>query len=446
MRKQEKEIIQKSIGLLENTLTFFCNGMKNEPKENMVDLLTDMQQIAIRIGTAIERSEGTGYPVIAEFEKLCELYYQCSLCLEQMDEEGITLICQAIKNITLDVTKEIEAIKVKKEILFLPYQVSMWDSLESVWMAADKDECTDCYVMPLPVYDINPDGSIGELQYEGDRYPDYVPITPYWEYNLEERHPDIIYFHNPYDDMNYVTRVPEKYYSRNLKKYTDMLVYISYFLSEDGGPADHQCYTPGVLFADRVVVQPGKVYQKYCRVYTAFLKENGLEQILVPAQEKFLPLGSPKIDKVLNTKCTLEDLPESWQKLIRKPDGARKKIVLYNLSIEPLLQNSDKILRKVRDVLEVFQGVQEEIVLLWRPHPLLMKTINAMRPQIRDEYLAIVQEFKSGGWGIFDETPDPNLAMVLSDAYYGDFSSLVTTYRALKKPVLLQDIDSIYND
>ena len=51
-----------------------------------------------------------------------------------------------------------------------------------------------------------------------------------------------------------------------------------------------------------------------------------------------------------------------------------------------------------------------------------------------------VLQFQEGGWGIFDETPDPNLAMVVSDGYYGDMSSLVTTYRETGKPILLQDV------
>ena len=66
-----------------------------------------------------------------------------------------------------------------------------------------------------------------------------------------------------------------------------------------------------------------------------------------------------------------------------------------------------------------------------------------MRPDLRDAYLAIVEEYQQEGWGIYDDTPDPNLAMALSDAYYGDMSSLLTTYRATGKPILLQDVNII---
>ena len=319
-------------------------------------------------------------------------------------------------------------------------QVSMWDSLESIWLAAKEDNGVEAYVVPVPFYDVRPDNSLGTLHYEGDKYPDYVAVTPYWRYSIEKRKPDVIFIHNPYDECNTVTRVPMEYYARNIKKYTDLLVYIPYFISEEGGPSDHQCYLPGVLFADRVVVQPGSIYEKYCRVYTDVVKQNGLEEVLVPADQKFLPLGSPKFDKLLSTTCTMKDLPEGWQKVIMKSDGGRKKIILYNLSIAPFLENREQVLKKMDSVFQFFRENQEELVLLWRPHPLLLNTLDSMLPWLKEEYLKRVNQFKEEGWGIYDETPDPNLAMALSDGYYGDQSSLVTSYRETGKPVLLQDV------
>lgn len=442
MTKLAKEMVLQNIKQLEDALNVLEAASSLKLTEDGIRLLAAMQQTAIEIGNRIESVEGS-HPVIAELEKLCEVYYQCSLRIDS--GKSIEQECCTIKKHIAEITKMIEeTILVKKEILFLPYQVSMWDSLESIWMAAKEDPETECYVVPLPVYDVNMDNSLGNMCYEGDKYPAYVPITSYMDYDIEQRKPDIIYFHNPYDETNLVTRVPEKYYSRNIKNHTRILVYIPYFISEGNGPADHQCYTMGVLFADRVIVQSGNIYKKYSRIYSNFLKENKLQNILVPAESKFIPMGSPKIDKLVSTKCEIEHLPKSWQKIILKPDGTRKKIILYNLTIELLLQNNLKMLKKLEDVLCKFKMRQEEVVLIWRPHPLLVKTINAMRPQLRDAYMQIVQQYKDEGWGIFDETPDPNLAMMLSDAYYGDFSSLVTAYRVLKKPMLLQNIDEIY--
>ena len=114
----------------------------------------------------------------------------------------------------------------KQEVVFLPYKASMWDSLESIWKAADEDENSDAYVIPIPYFDKNPDGSLREQHYEGGDFPDDVPITSCDDYNLEVRHPDIIFIHNPYDDGNYVTTIHPYFYSRNLKQFTDKLVYV----------------------------------------------------------------------------------------------------------------------------------------------------------------------------------------------------------------------------
>ena len=439
MRKQVKKQLCESMEYLVQTSDTIGELLGRLDREQAMDILAQMQQLVIHAGETIEASEENCAEIIQKLENVCEIIYQLTTSLE--DAKTRSNLLKELKAILAAANEEVQKnIPGKLEILFLPYQVSMWDSLESVWMAARDRDDIDCYVVPIPFYDVLPDNSLGNIHYEGDLYPDYVPITSYLKYSIETRRPDVIFFHNPYDENNRVTRIPERYYSRNLKKYTDMLVYIPYFVSEEGGPAEYQCYTTGVLFADRVVVQKGSIYEKYCRVYTNVLKQNGLEGKLIPAEQKFLPLGSPKFDKVLNMKCELENLPEKWQKVILKPDGSRKKIILYNLSISPLLENREQTLKKIDNVFQFFKGKQDELVLLWRPHPLLIKTIEAMVPWLRDAYMQRVRQFQEECWGIYDETPDPNLAMVLSDGYYGDMSSLVTTYRETGKPIMIQDV------
>lgn len=443
MRKQIKAQLLGSAQYLVQTAETLEGILKGLSKEVAVDVLSQIQELVIQIGNTIEDSEGEGHETIPRLEQACELLYQLSCSLDQA-ESGNRMRIQNLKVIFMEVKKEIEEkIPVKLEILFVPYQVSMWDSLESVWMAAREEEQVESYVVPIPFYDVRPDNSLGALHYEGDKYPDYVPVTPYWQYSIEKRKPDIIFFHNPYDESNSVTRVPEQYYAKNMKLHTDLLVYIPYFVSEVGGPSDHQCYTHGVLFADRVVVQPESIYEKYCTIYTKVLKQHGLEDAFVPAEEKFLPLGSPKFDKLLNMQCKIEDLPVEWREKILKPDGSRKKIIFYNLSIVPLLTYREQILKKIDSVFSFFKEKRDEAVLLWRPHPLLINTINSMIPQMKEAYLQRVKDFKEEGWGIYDETPDSNLAMALSDGYYGDWSSLMTSYREMGKPMLLQEIQII---
>ena len=96
--------------------------------------------------------------------------------------------------------------KFKKEVFFLPYKASMWDSLESVWQAAteDKENCL-AYVMPIPYCDRNPDGTAREWHCERDEFPKYVPTLDWKQVDLKAWHPDVIFFHYPYDKCNQFT-------------------------------------------------------------------------------------------------------------------------------------------------------------------------------------------------------------------------------------------------
>lgn len=100
----------------------------------------------------------------------------------------------------------------KKEIVFLPYKSSMWDSLESVWRAAyeDKEHCIP-YVVPIPYADLTPEHTVAEWHCEKDMFPKDVPVVDWQAVDLEKMHPDVIFIHNPYDEYNRVTSVESRY-------------------------------------------------------------------------------------------------------------------------------------------------------------------------------------------------------------------------------------------
>ena len=140
------------------------------------------------------------------------------------------------------------------------------DSLESIWLAANEDERCNSFVIPIPYYNKNEDSSLGELIYEGDKFPDYVPITHYSEYNISEKKPDIIYFHNPYDNYNRVTTVHPDYYSSKLKEYTNMLVYVPYFVVNYKLKEEFSIL-PGVKNSNHVIVQSEEIANEYKKYY-----------------------------------------------------------------------------------------------------------------------------------------------------------------------------------
>ncbi len=446
-RYKKKDMLQMATTLIEaSRLTD-----KVLKSSDAVEMLAQCQESALLLGNALEnRYLDTDYGELARslvriLEEYCENLYQLSI--DPSDQKKTR---DLIRKIQTQLPQLWEGIRQRlpddrKEIVFLPYKASMWDSLESVWKAAAEDETCDAYVIPIPYYDRNPDGSFREMHYEGDQYPAYVPITDYRVYDFEKRRPDAIYIHNPYDDCNYVTSVHPFFYSKNLKKFTELLVYIPYFVIDEIKPEDqeaveamkHFCTSPGIMNADKIIVQSENIRQIYINVLT---KKSG-KNTRTYWKNKIYGLGSPKFDKILTTEKENLEIPEVWLRKIRKSDGSWKKIIFYNTSVSALLQDSEKQLKKIENTIETFKTVSEDIVLLWRPHPLTESTLTSMRPQWQERYQAIKDRYLREGWGIYDDTADMNRAVALSDAYYGDWSSIVYLYQKTGKRIMIQNPD-----
>lgn len=447
MKRADKQQAEEVADLLKNTHTLIKKMLDAKNCPAALELLEQCQSCAISLGERIEAVEGEKCPVIPYLESYCESVYQTYEKVRQPSLLNTNEIHNILAKELIHIKNSIKRdIHVRKEAVFLPYKASMWDSLESIWEAAEEDPECDAYVIPIPYYDKNPDGTFGKLHYEGNEYPEYVPVTYYKDYPFAERQPDMIFIHNPYDEYNYVTSVHPFFYARNLKQYTDKLVYVPYFILGEPDPDNqdqvesisHFCTTPGVIYADKVIVQSENMRQVYIKVMTKYMKGRGFTR--KNWEEKILGLGSPKMDKVLSTKKEEQEIPEEWLKIIRKPDGSFKKIILYNTGISAFLQNSEKYIDKMKDVFRVFWEEREEVALLWRPHPLLMSTIKAMHPEVSEQYEKLVEEYRRGGWGIYDDTADLNRAIAICDAYYGDGSSVVQLCQEAGKLVMIQDV------
>lgn len=452
MRKFQKEQLLDIFTSLHELHRECKDKMEQKEYQTVRTALSDCQEAAIQTGEAIEQLVGEGTDAVTFLEQYCERLYNFSIQLEELSAQKFY---KSLEEVLIKAENAVKHMPVRKEVVFFPYKASMWDSLESVYLAAKEDENCDAYCVPIPYYDRRADGGIGQMHYEGNEYPKNIEVIDYRTYNLEERHPDAIFIHNPYDEWNHVTRVPERYFARNLRNYTDELVYIPYFVLGEIEPDDqatidsmkHFCFTPGVIYSHKVIVQSEKMRQIYINEYIKAAKESGLSGEHTDRkylEQKILGLGSPKFDKVLNTKKEDLDIPEEWLRIIEKPDGSWKKIVFYNTSINALLQHNEKMLEKMKDVFQIFKDNQDEIALLWRPHPLIKTTIESMRPQLWKKYSQIVEQYRSEGWGIYDDSADMDRAVILSDAYYGDGSSVVPVYQKTGKPVMIQDIDALF--
>ena len=408
-------------------------------------LLVESQETAVALGTHVEKLYGIQTKTVQMLEAFCEALYQLSVALS---EGGDVIVAYGNLQSSVAAVKATyeEEFPDKLEVVFLPYKAAMWDSLESVWKAAAEDADCDAYVVPIPYYELDEERNFIEYFYEGDKYPEYVPITSYKEYDLELHHPDVIFIHNPYDSQNNVTSVAKEFYSSRLKDYTEKLVYIPYFVLGKLSPDNptqvesvrEYCITYGVLNADQVIVESENMRQIYIKNLLDYYGDTPENRKML--EKKVLGLGSPKFDKVTSVAKEDVEVPGDWKTVITKADGEWKKVIFYNTSVASFLKDCEKMLLKIKDVLRIFEENQEDVALLWRPHPLMEQTVKRARPDLIDEYMTIVEEYKNAGWGIYDDTPDMDRAIALSDAYYGDASSVVELFREVGKPVMLQEL------
>lgn len=444
MKKHQKKQIFELLALLDEAHSSIRKNLEKSNLSVAITLLEDCQNTAIAIGTSIDSIEGDGTSSVSSLEVYCEITY--TIHEQLIDGESINplKVYKKLNKSYVDIVNKVKYdIPEIKEVVFLPYKASMWDSLESIWRKLDADPECEAKVIPIPYYDKNPDGSFKELHYEAADFPKYVPITHYNEYDLEKKHPDEIYIHNPYDECNIITSVHPFFYSGNIKKYTDKLIYVPYFVLEEVRLEDkraiselaHFAQAPGVMNADLVIVQSENIRQFYIESMILLTGEKGRKTL----EKKIVGLGSPKIEKILQMAEADIEIPDDWLNCIYRGNGIRKKVILYNTSISALLENSEKMLLKMRQVFWYFRTLKDDVTLLWRPHPLMKATISSMRPQLLGEYLTIVDEYLQEGWGIYDDSADVDRAIILADAYYGDKSSLVTLCKAVGMPIMIQD-------
>lgn len=444
VRKQLFEMV----GVLQEAHQNVKELLENNHADEIIGLLSECQDGAIMIGNQIEAIYGEGLECVQVLEKYCEVVFhiaenveQPSSCLEYYGAVGILL--EALE-------KAMERdIPDRQEVVFFPYKASLWNSLESVYLAAVADESCDAYCVPIPYYEKNADGSFGQFHDESGEYPESIPVVNWQEYDFELRKPDVIYIHNPYDNWNQETSVEPSFYASNLRQYTEELVYIPYFVLDEIKPDDevsinnmkHYCFLPGVIHADKVIVQSENMRRIYINEYVKAARDHDMTVDEKALDDKIQGLGSPLLDKMKAMDIESVEIPEEWRQIIWKPDGQRKKIILYHTGINELLFYGTKLFDKIKNVFEVFQERRDDVVMWWMPNPKIQTMLPILKPELWNDYMKVVEQYRKEGWGIYDDSADLDRAVIATDAYFGDWNTMVWKYRKLGKTVMLQDVN-----
>lgn len=413
-KKQKKQIIE--------LLHTMIDGEKEvlglvSPQEK-VALLEDCQNAAIQVGESIEKSEGEGTQAVAYLEEYCEVVFQTSKFVTEENQENTNLQLQnqveKLGHLLQTVENAVHDLPNTLEVVFFPYKASMWDSLESIWLAFKEKPNCHAAVVPIPYVDRNPDGSVKEEHYEINQYPTEIPVIDYHDYNLDDEQPDIAFIHNPYDGNNLVTSVHPNYYSYNLKQKVGKLVYVPYLAlggNLDKNASDFSAYH----HVDYIVTQT---------------PNHRLSFPLSLPEDMFLPFGSPKFDAIIEKCKSPKPVPDAWKQRMYG-----KKVFFYNTSIRCAINEPEDYLKKMGEVFKAF-AEHKEVCLVWRPHPLLEATFDSMLPEYAEVYRKLRRLYISQEIGIYDDTPCMEDTISWCDAYIGDLgTTVVSSFSMAGKPI-----------
>ncbi len=415
MRFVQKKKLMEAADTMKDAHEMISELCMRRETEQIYDMLIQLQEMAMKIGEAMECDQDCLQEIVEKLERYCEQIYECSMELENdklvIDRNrNMMRQLERIENLLVN-------IKAKIKVAFFPYKYSMWDALESIWTAADNDEMCECQVVPVPYYIKNEEGQLSEMNYEGADFEKVCPILDHREYRLEEERPDIMYIHNPYDQYNRVTMIDERFFSGELKKYGGLLVYVPYYIAGFCGQYENMDIAcKGIINSDYIILQSKALKEAY--LYWG-----------VP-EKKLLVLGSPKIDAVKKSERATVDLDEKWKRAI-----SGKKVVLFNSSIVNFVADHDWLLKMKEHVLSVIQ--KEDMALIWRPHPLLKETIQTMENDKIEQYAELVKTITEAENAVVDDSSDAYKAIKLSDAMVSDYSSLALQYMFTGKPAFL---------
>ena len=335
--------------------------------------------------------------------------------------------------------KELISESVVYKVVFMPYKASMWDSLESIWMAADKDERCEALVVPITYYEFDNNQNPVKKVNERDRFPECVNTINDEEYDLENDFPDIIYIHNPYDDNNLITRVDSRYYSWNLKKYCEKLVYVPYYKWVDGVSSTD--FKSAMCYADYTVQSSDDAVKRYVDASPEYANILGMDAASVrkSMEKKLINLGSPEVDKVLSLSKENVTMPDDWKGKVIKS----RVNVVYNTTLDEIFES--RTFDKVKETLVFFKNNRDKSFVIWRPHPLMRQSLVSMFPDLVDEYDEIMNEFINGKYGVLDTNESMHYAMFWSDMCYGYKTSSMTELYKYTGKIVLEDAPKLTN-
>lgn len=342
-----------------------------------------------------------------------------------------------IEEIRID--KEKKDYKDKKMVVFMPFKAKYWNMMAGLWKEYERSGEYTLIAIPVPYYYKNIDGTVEKFN-DDKQYPEYVKIVSPENFDFDNEYVEKIIIQNPYDSYNATTTVHPQFYAKNLAMCTKELIYIPYFETEEINPSDMRAYVsmdsyvtmPGVVYSDKVIVQSEGIKELYVKKLSEYFGEE-TRNIW---NTKIIGNGKHYIE-MENSDSKYDDIPEKWNGYIKKSDGSYKKVILYFICTNDVLENGHRVFDKIKRSMDIFLEYEDSVVPLMMFESNIDEILQMENPELLEDYNEIKMNFTQY---IVNEN-ELDKAMNLCDAFYGDAGSEAQLCRNSGKPVMIQDID-----
>ena len=203
MRKREKEKILSLMGSMEEAHKEILLFLQEEKSEEASSLLSICQEGMEKCGKEVELQEERGEEYSSLFFSYLEKIFHCYEAIQEDNWERSKEIFAEVILLHKDIVRTVQGLAEQSLILFLPYKASMWDSMESVYLAAREDPNCIPLVMPISYIQRNSGNEETLLLNEREDFPKDIPLIGE-DFSFETERPDCIFIHNPY--INDITR------------------------------------------------------------------------------------------------------------------------------------------------------------------------------------------------------------------------------------------------
>ena len=436
-----KEYLADSVEIIHEILLNKDSGLSYE---DIITYLSELQNNIVSFGTLTESIKGEDCNTVKLLEQYLEVIYKVAKYVQKFDEgisyeesaENKYAECdEGVKDTFASISEAIDSeIVNRRSVLFLPVKAKHFSSMRIAYEMEAATPDTDVYVMPLPYYYKEYDGSFkDEMHIDTEEFiKANIPVTDYSRFDLSLLCPEKIYINSAYDEYNMAVSVDTRFYARIVKKYTEKLIYIPYFKLMEFDRANYPCWynmqyyctVPGVVMADKVYVQSENTRKAYIDKLNEWVGD-----------EKYTDIWEQKID-VYNESCEKHSEDE-----LR--DAGSKKTIVWFVSAGSLAEFGDRYIEKAYRNLDVFALSKDKLKVLLNSEPFLDEMIKTYSDELYKKWTGFIDEFNRSGIGeVVSQVEEKSVeALLKANAYYGDPSYICKDFILMKKPVMLQNVE-----